>query len=116
MVPTLDTPGPNGHPLFLEKFLCFRRNHSHSSTMQTFAGFRLAGKRLPRRSIPFASCGDKILMALVFDEQSSTVLHRTQSLSPFNRILPCFILILALIAPCIAADKVEISVDASKTG
>lgn len=56
-------------------------------------------------------------MALIFKDQSQTVPDfKHQNSSPILCILLCFFLILALIAPALAADKLEISVDASKTG
>lgn len=56
-------------------------------------------------------------MAFIFHEQRQTATlfkhHRSNSI---HQILPCFILLLAVITPALAADKIEISVDASKTG
>ena len=55
-------------------------------------------------------------MAFIVNEQSTHVpqLHWYSKIR--NHILPCFLLLLALIVPALAADKVEISVDATKTG
>ncbi len=55
-------------------------------------------------------------MAFIVNEQSTLVpqLHCYSKIR--DRILPCFLLLLALIVPALAADKVEISVDATKTG
>lgn len=56
-------------------------------------------------------------MALIFKEQSQAVPDfKHQNSNVIHCILLCCLLLLALIAPALAADKVEISVDASKTG
>jgi len=56
-------------------------------------------------------------MDFIFHELRQTGHHFDRRRpNPIHRILPCFVLILALIAPALAADKIEISVDADKTG
>jgi alpha-N-arabinofuranosidase len=55
-------------------------------------------------------------MALILNVQFQTLSHARQHPNVIQRVLPCFLLVLVLAAPSLAADKVEISVDASKTG
>jgi alpha-L-arabinofuranosidase len=56
-------------------------------------------------------------MVFIFSEQSQLAPHfRYKYPKLIGRVFSCFTLILLLIAPALAADKVEISVDESKTG
>ena len=55
-------------------------------------------------------------MPFIFTKRFSLVPRLSRQAKILTRVFPCFLLVLALIAPALAADKVEISVDASKTG
>jgi alpha-N-arabinofuranosidase len=55
-------------------------------------------------------------MRVIFTERCSLVAYLNSDARTFSQILPCIVLILVLAVPALAADKVEISVDASKTG
>jgi alpha-N-arabinofuranosidase len=56
-------------------------------------------------------------MAFIFSKQSKLATHfRYKRLNLISGVLSCFPLIFALIAQALAADKVKISIDESKTG
>ena len=55
-------------------------------------------------------------MPFIFTKRFSLVPRLNRHAKILTRAFPCFLLVLSLIASALAADKVEISVDASKTG